>query len=155
ANVDRVDITVRGKGGHGARPHNAIDPVVLAARLILDLQTLVSRETSATDPAVVTVGSIHGGTEHNIIPEQVKLKLTVRSTRDEVRKHLLFGIKRKAEAVAASAGAPPPEVKFDLGDYTPALLNDHKLVRRTVAVFQEVLGRDNVLDRQPVMGGED
>jgi hippurate hydrolase len=155
ANVDRVEITVRGKGGHGARPHNAIDPVVLAARLILDLQTLVSRETSALDPAVVTVGSIHGGTEHNIIPDEVKLKLTVRSTRDEVRRHLLYGIKRKAEAAALGAGAPPPVVKFDLGDYTPALLNDPKLVRRTVAVFREVLGPEHVLERLPVMGGED
>jgi hippurate hydrolase len=155
ANVDRVEITVRGKGGHGARPHKTVDPIVLAARLILDLQTLVSRETSALDPAVVTVGSIHGGTEHNIIPDEVKLKLTVRSTRESVRKHLLFGIKRKAEAAALGAGAPPPLVKFDLGDYTPALRNDHRLVHRTVTVFREVLGADNVLERLPVMGGED
>jgi metal-dependent amidase/aminoacylase/carboxypeptidase family protein len=107
ANVDRVEITVRGKGGHGARPHKTIDPIVLAARLILDLQTLVSRETSALEPAVVTVGPIHGGTEHNIIPDEVKLKLTVRSTGDAVRKHLLVGIKRKAEAAALGAEAPP------------------------------------------------
>ena len=155
ANVDRVEITVRGKGGHGARPYHAIDPIVLAARLILDLQTLVSREVSALDPAVVTVGSIHGGTEHNIIPDEVKLKITVRSTREEVRKHLLFGIKRKAEAAAQGVEAPPPLVKYDLDDYTPALLNDHALVHRTVALFREVFGADKVLERPSVMGGED
>src|SRR5205814_208250 len=80
ANVDSVDITVRGKGGHGAAPHTTIDPIVLAARIILDLQTIVSRETNPTDPVVVTVGSIHGGTKHNIIPNDVKLQLTVRTT---------------------------------------------------------------------------
>src|SRR5262249_42566873 len=92
ANVDSVDITVRGKGGHGASPHTTIDPVVLAARIVLDLQTLVSRETNPTDPAVVTVGSIHGGTKHNIIPNEVKMQLTVRTTKDSVRKHILEGI---------------------------------------------------------------
>ena len=93
ANVDSVDITVRGKGGHGAT-RTRRRPIVLAARIVLDLQTLVSRETNPTDPAVVTVGSIHGGTKHNIIPDEVKLQLTVRSTKDKVRKHLLAGIKR-------------------------------------------------------------
>src|SRR5262249_10514448 len=138
ANVDRVDITVRGKGGHGAHPHTTVDPIVLAARIILDLQTLVSREMDPVDPAVVTVGSIHGGTKHNIIPDEVKLQLTVRSTKDSVRKQLLFGIKRKAEAAALGAGAPAPEVKFDLDDFTPSLLNDSKLVQKTVAAFREV-----------------
>jgi len=155
ANVDRVDLTVRGKAGHGAHPHTAIDPVVLAARIILDLQTLVSRETDPTEPAVVTVGSIHGGSKHNIIPAEVKLQITVRSTTDSMRKHLLFGIKRKAEAAAKGAGAPPPVVQFDLADFTPALRNDTKLVRKTVTVFREVLGADKVLERQMVMGGED
>src|SRR5438445_2997935 len=94
ANVDTVDITVLGKGGHGSAPHTTIDPVVLAARIILDLQTLVSREIDPTDPAVVTVGSIHGGTKHNIIPAEVKLQLTVRTLKDPVRKHVLAGIYR-------------------------------------------------------------
>src|SRR5262249_6047693 len=113
ANVDSVDITVHGKGGHGAAPHTTIDPVVIAARIVLDLQTLVSRETNPTDPAVVTVGSIHGGSKHNVIPSEVKLQITVRSTKDSVRKHLLDGIQRTAAAAAAAAGAPKPTVKVD------------------------------------------
>ncbi len=104
ANVDSVDITLHGRGGHGAAPHTTVDPVVMAAKLILDLQTLVSRETNPIEPAVVTVGSIHAGTKHNIIPEDCKLQLTVRSYSDKVREHLLDGIRRKAKAVAASAG---------------------------------------------------
>ncbi len=155
ANVDSVDITVRGKGGHGAAPHTTIDPVVIAARIVLDLQTLVSRETNPTDPAVVTVGSIHGGSKHNVIPNEVKLQLTVRSTKDSVRKHLLDGIKRIADAAAAAAGAPAPEVKVDPEEFTPALLNDPTLTRKTVALFKEILGPDKVLERPPVLGGED
>jgi hippurate hydrolase len=155
ANVDSVDIVVKGKGGHGAAPHTTVDPIVLAARIILDLQTLVSRETNPTDPAVVTVGSIHGGTKHNIIPSEVKLQLTVRSTKDKVRKHLLEGIKRVAKGCAAVANAPEPVVKVDLSEFTPALNNDPALTRRTVVVFRDVLGADKVSSRPPVMGGED
>jgi amidohydrolase len=155
ANVDSVDIIVHGKGGHGAAPHTTIDPVVIAARIVLDLQTLVSRETNPTDPAVVTVGSIHGGTKHNIIPNEVKLQLTVRSTKDTVRKHLLDGIKRIAEAAAKAAGAPAPTVKIDPEEFTPALLNDAGLTRRTTELFREVLGTDKVHARPPVLGGED
>lgn len=155
ANVDTVDITVRGKGGHGAQPHKTIDPIVLSARIILDLQTLVSRETSPTDPAVVTVGSIHGGTKHNIIPDEVKLQLTVRSTKASVRDHLLKGIARIAEGCARAANAPPPVVKVDESEFTPALYNEPKLTRRTVALFREVLGQDKVVERPPIMGGED
>ncbi len=106
ANVDSVDITVRGRGGHGAYPHTTIDPIVLAARLILDLQTIVSREIKPTEPCVITVGSIHGGTKHNIIADTCHLELTVRSYTDEVRKQLLDGIKRKAKAVAAGSERP-------------------------------------------------
>jgi hippurate hydrolase len=155
ANVDSVDITVRGKGGHGAAPHTTVDPIVLAARIVLDLQTLVSRETNPTDPAVVTVGSIHGGSKHNIIPSEVKLQLTVRSTKDSVRQHLLEGIRRIAAAAAQGAGAPPPEVRFVPEEFTPALVNDPGLTRRTVGVFRELLGPDRVQERPPVMGGED
>jgi hippurate hydrolase len=155
ANVDSVDITVKGKGGHGAAPHTTVDPIVLAARIVLDLQTLVSRETNPTDPAVVTVGSIHGGSKHNIIPSEVKLQLTVRSTKDTVRKHLLDGIKRVAEAAAAGANAPPPEVTIHPEEFTPALLNDAKLTRQTVAVLRGALGEDKVQERPPVLGGED
>src|SRR2546423_9334651 len=154
ANVDSIDIVVRGKGGHGSAPHTTVDPIVLAARIILDLQTLVSRETTPTDPAVVTVGSIHGGTKHNIIPNQVKLQLTVRSTKDSVRKHLLEGIKRIAEGCAKAANAPPPVVKVDQSEFTPALYNDPELTRKTVGRLKEVLGEDKVKARPAGMGGE-
>ena len=155
ANVDSVDITVKGKGGHGAAPHTTVDPIVLAARIVLDLQTLVSRETNPTDPAVVTVGSIHGGTKHNIIPSEVKLQLTVRSTKDSVRKHLLDGIKRITEGCAKAANAPEPIVKVDPSEFTPALYNDPKLTRRTVAMLKDVLGAAKVTERPAVLGGED
>jgi hippurate hydrolase len=155
ANVDSVDITVRGKSGHGASPHTTIDPIVIAARIVLDLQTIVSRETNPTDPAVVTVGSIHGGTKHNIIPSEVKLQLTVRTTKDSVRKHTLEAIERIAKAAAQAAGAPEPIVHTDPGEFTPALYNDPALTRKTVALFKEVLGPENVHERPPIMGGED
>ncbi|NBO91195.1 MAG: amidohydrolase [Planctomycetia bacterium] len=155
ANVDSVDIIVKGKGGHGATPHMTVDPIVLSARIIMDLQTLVSRETNPVDSAVVTVGSIHGGTKHNIIPNEVKLQLTVRSFKESVRKHLLDGIKRIAEGCAKAANAPPPVVTVDLAEFTPALSNDAELTRKTVAVFKNVLGEKNVLPRPPLMGGED
>jgi amidohydrolase len=155
ANVDSVDITVHGKGGHGAAPHTTIDPILLAARIILDLQTIVSRETNPTDPAVVTVGSIHGGTKHNIIPDEVKLQITVRTTKDDVRKHTLEAIERIAKAAAQGARAPEPTVKVDPGEFTPALVNDSKLTRRMIALFRELLGPENVWERPPMMGGED
>jgi hippurate hydrolase len=155
ANVDSVDIIVRGKGGHGASPHTTVDPIVLAARIILDLQTLVSRETNPLDPVVVTVGSIHGGTKHNIIPNEVKLQLTVRTTKDAVRKNVLEGIERIAKAAAMGARAPEPIVKVDPGEFTPALVNDTALTRKTIALFKEALGPDHIHERPPVMGGED
>src|SRR5438309_7773142 len=155
ANVDSVDITVRGKGGHGSAPHMAVDPIVIAARIILDLQTIVSRETNPTDPAVVTVGSIHGGTKHNIIPNEVKLQLTVRTTKDSVRKHILEGIPRIANAAAEGARAPKPLITHIPGEFTPALYNEPKLTRKTVALFREVLGDKAVMERPPLMGGED
>ncbi len=155
ANVDSVDILVRGKGGHGAAPHMTVDPVVLAARIVLDLQTIVSREINPTDPAVVTVGSIHGGTKHNIIPSEVKLQLTVRTTKDSVRKHVLEAIARIAKAAAQAAGAPEPIIKVDLDEFTPALINEKDLTRKTVALFKEMLGPERVHERPPVMGGED
>jgi hippurate hydrolase len=155
ANVDSVDVLIRGKSGHGAAPHMTVDPIVLSARIILDLQTLVSREIDPTDPAVVTVGSIHGGTKHNIIPGEVKMQLTVRTTKDAVRAHVLDGIKRIVKAAAESARAPEPTVTVDSSEFTPALYNDPKLTRKMVARFKEVLGDENVLERPPIMGGED
>jgi hippurate hydrolase len=153
ANVDSVDIVMRGKGGHGAYPHTTIDPIVQAAHLVVDLQSIVSRENSPFEPAVVTVGSIRGGTKHNIIPDSCRLQLTVRSYSDKVRKSLLDAIKRKANAVAAGAGAPEPLVEFS--DATPATRNDERLVDRVVPVFNRVLGGDNVVPVEQSMGGED
>jgi hippurate hydrolase len=155
ANVDSVDITVRGKGGHGAWPQTTIDPIVLASRIVLDLQTIVSREINPVDPAVVTVGSIHGGTKHNIIPNEVKLQVTVRTTKDEVRKHVLDAIARIAKGDAQTARAPEPIIKVDPGEFTPALVNDKELTHKTVAVLKNVLGAAKVGERQPLMGGED
>jgi hippurate hydrolase len=155
ANVDSVDIVVRGKGGHGAAPHLTVDPVVLAARLVLDLQTIVSRETEPNYPVVVTVGSIHGGTRHNIIPGEVKLQVTVRTTNDSVRKETLAAIERLARANAQGARAPDPLIRVRHEEFTPALVNNQALAQRTVAVFREVLGPEYVHEEKPVMGGED
>jgi hippurate hydrolase len=155
ANVDTVDITVRGKGGHGSAPQTTIDPVVLAARVVLDLQTIVSREVAPTDPAVVTVGSIHGGSKHNIIPPEVKLQLTVRTLKDEVRKHVLEAIVRITKAAAQGARAPEPLIRIEADDYTPAVYNDAALAKKTAGVFRELLGADKVHETGPVMGGED
>lgn len=153
ANVDSVDIVMKGKGGHGAFPHTTIDPIVQAAHLVVDLQSLVSRENSPFEPAVVTVGSIHGGTKHNIISDNCRLQLTVRSYGPEIRQRLLDGIKRKANAAAASAGAPEPTIEFS--DATPATRNDEALVERVVPVFRRVLGDTNVVPSEQSMGGED
>ena len=153
ANVDSVDIVMKGKGGHGAFPHTTIDPIVQAAHLIVDLQTLVSRENSPFEPAVVTVGSIHGGTKHNIIGDNCRLQLTVRSYSPEVREKLIEGIKRKAKAAALSAGAAEPLI--ELSDWTPATKNDADLVERVIPTFRRVLGEDNVIPVEPSMGGED
>lgn len=155
ANVDTVDILVKGKGGHGAAPHTTVDPIVLAARIILDLQTIVSREINPVDAAVVTVGSIHGGSKHNIIPPDVKLQLTVRTLKDSVRDHVLKAIVRLVKAAAAGARAPEPVVRVELDDYTPAVFNDIDLARRTTKLFRQVLGEDRVRLQGPLMGGED
>jgi hippurate hydrolase len=155
ANVDTIDITVRGKGGHGSAPHMTVDPIVLSARIILDLQTIVSREINPTDAAVVTVGSIHGGSKHNIIPPEVKLQLTVRSLKDDVRKHVLEAIERIVKAAAVGARAPEPSMRIELDDFTPAVFNDGDLARKTASAFRAILGEDKVHLIDPVMGGED
>jgi hippurate hydrolase len=155
ANVDSVDIVVRGKGGHGAAPQSTVDPVVLAARIVIDLQTIASREVDPLQPVVVTVGSIHGGTKRNIIPDEVRLELTVRTTTDAVRTQVLASIERIAKAAAVSARAPEPLVEIDREMFTPALFNDEDLTRKTVAVFQSALGDDHVHERPMSLGGED
>lgn len=158
ANVDSVDITVRGTGGHGAWPHKTKDPVVLAAETVLALQTIVSREIAPGEPAVVTVGSIHGGTKHNIIPDEVRLQLTLRSYTDEVRRQTLAAIERITRGLGVAAGLPEdrmPVVKLIESDFTPATYNDPALTRRVVGALQAWLGNDKVRPAKPVMGGED
>ena len=154
ANVDSVDITLFGKGGHGARPNTTVDPIVLAARTILALQTIVAREKDPMEPGVVTVGSIHGGTKHNIIPDEVHLQLTVRSYAPAVRKQLLDAIVRITRAEAVAAGAPKePEIIFSEGQ--DACYNDPALTRRLVAALGQGLGGGNVVATRPEMGAED
>jgi hippurate hydrolase len=153
ANVDSVDIHVKGRGGHGSAPHTAIDPIVQAAHLVVSLQTIVSREVKPIDPAVVTVGSIHGGTKHNIIGSECHLQITVRSYSQEVRGQVLSAIRRKARAVAQSFDAPEPEITVSEG--TPSLKNDLDLTRRLKAVFAGAIGEENVAEDEPSMGGED
>jgi len=158
ANVDSVDITVRGVGGHGAYPHTTKDPIVLAARIVTALQTIVSRETRPTDPAVVTVGSIHGGTKHNIIPDEVKLQLTLRSYSDAVRQHTIEAIRRICRGEAIAAGLPEdrlPIVTVAEDEFTPATYNDPALTRRVQQALAAALGAANVRTIDPVMGGED
>ncbi len=155
ANVDTIDILVKGRGGHGAAPHLAIDPVVLAAKIVIDLQTIISRERNPVEPAVITVGSIHGGTKHNIIPNEVKLQLTVRTTTDAMRKHVSEGIERVCKAAALGMRAPEPEIKYYSDLFTPKLVNEAKLTKKTIALFKEVLGEDKIHERPPLMGGED
>jgi hippurate hydrolase len=153
ANVDSVDITVKGKGGHGAYPHMTIDPIVIAAKLVLDLQTIASREVKPIEPVVVTVGAIHAGTKHNVIGDDCKLQLTVRTYTPEVREQVFEAIRRKANAAAESAGAPEPEIEFS--DGTPALANDEKLAKRIEPAVRKAVGKDNVEESEPSMGGED
>jgi amidohydrolase len=153
ANVDSVDVTIRGKGGHGAYPHATVDPIIQAAQFVLALQTIVSREIKPIEPAVITVGSIHGGTRHNVIGNDCHLQITVRSYSDQIRQQLLDGIKRKASAVAMGAGAPEPVVKVSEG--TPSMFNNRELAARLDPVFRRILGDDSVVDSEPSMGGED
>ena len=157
ANVDSVDITVKGLGGHGAYPHTTKDPIVIAANIVTQLQTIVSRQIAPTDPAVVTVGSIHGGTKHNVIPNEVKLQLTLRSYTDEVRNQTLSSIERIVKGSAISAGLteeyfPVIEIK---DEYTPAVFNNPSLVEKVQRSFVNTLGDDKVIEVSPVMGGED
>ncbi len=157
ANVDSVDITVRGVGGHGAWPHTTKDPIVLASQIVLALQTIVSREIPPGEPAVVTVGSIKGGEKHNIIPEEVHLQITLRSYTDAVREQTVAAVKRIVNGLAQAAGIPEnrlPIIKIK-DEFTPALHNDPALMLRMAGVFEQWLSSPNVIPRKPVMGGED
>ena len=158
ANVDSVDVTVRGVGGHGAYPHKTKDPIVLAAEIINAWQTIASRQNNPLDPVVITVGSIHGGTKHNIIPDEVKMQLTVRTYKSDVRERVLADIERIAKGCAAAAGIPPdlaPIVSVSKDLVAPATYNNPELTKRLVAVWKKSLGDENVEMVDPVMGGED
>jgi hippurate hydrolase len=157
ANVDSVDIDVKGVGGHGAYPQTTKDPIVLASRIVMALQTLISRENSPLDPAVVTVGSFHSGTKHNIISDDAKLQLTVRSYTPEVRKRLLDGIARIARGEAIAAGMPEDRMPVVTvrEPYTPSTFNTAKLSGHLIDLFGAHFGADRVVETKPVMGGED
>ncbi|ARS29162.1 amidohydrolase [Sphingomonas sp. KC8] len=157
ANVDTVDLTVKGVGGHGAYPHLAKDPIVLAARIVTALQTLVAREVDPLESGVVTVGSFIGGTKHNIIPDETKLQLTVRSYTPEVRKILLDGIARIAKGEAIAAGMPEDRMPvMTLKDgITNATFNTQPLTGQIAAAFTERFGKDRVRPGRAQMGGED
>jgi len=158
ANVDSVDVTVRGVGGHGAYPHKTKDPIVLAAEMINAWQTIASRENNPLDPIVITVGSIHGGTKHNIIPDEVKMQLTVRTYKSEVRDRVLKAIDQIAKGIASAGGVPAdraPIVNVLKDQFTPATYNNPDLTKRLVGVWKNVLGADNVEIVDPTMGGED
>jgi amidohydrolase len=156
ASSDYVDITIRGIGGHGSRPEVTKDPIVMAAQVVLALQTIISRETSPFDQAVVSVGSIHGGAKHNIIPDEVHLQLTVRTYKAEVRKNVLAAIERIVNGVALTAGVPArlaPIAKFSEG--SPSTFNDPALAARLGATLEKTFGAKKVLKAPQSMASED
>jgi hippurate hydrolase len=158
ASGDSVDIKIRGVGGHGAAPESTKDPIVVAAEIVLALQTIVSRENSPLDPAVITVGSIHGGSKHNIIPDEVNLQLTVRAYREEVRQRMLASIDRITKGIALAAGIPAdraPIVVVSKTQFTAATYNDPALTERLAEVFTKAFGAENVVKLPPVMMSED
>jgi amidohydrolase len=154
ANSDAIDVTVYGVGGHGSAPQETIDPVVIAAHTIVAWQTIVSREIDPQEAAVITVGSIHGGTKNNIIPDEVLMQLTVRSYKDDVRKHLLASIERIANAEAEAAGAPKkPLIQHQEG--VGAVYNDPKTTDRIAERLKQVMGEPNVVQGHPMMASDD
>jgi amidohydrolase len=158
ANVDTVDLTVYGVGGHGAYPYKTKDPIVLSAEIINALQTIASRQNNPLDPIVITVGSIHGGTKHNIIPDEVKLQLTVRTYKRDVRERVLAAIERIAKGIAAAGGVPPdraPIVSVSKDQFCPATYNNPELTKQLIGVWKKSLGNENVEIVDPTMGGED
>ena len=156
ASATSIDIKIRGIGGHGSAPETTKDPVVMAAQVVMALQTIISRENSPLDPAVVTVGSIHGGTRYNIIPDEVNLQLTVRTYKPEVRQRILASIERIVKGVALTAGVPEdraPTVKVSEG--TGSTYNDPTLLERLAVAFKQALGEENVVKMPPMMASED
>jgi amidohydrolase len=158
ASADSVNVTIRGMGGHGAAPQSTKDPVVMAAQFINALQTIVSREDSPLDPVVVTVGSIHGGTKRNIIPDEVQLQMTVRTYKPEVRKRVLASIERIARGIAMTAGVPEdraPVFELLAGESVESTYNDPALTERIAAAISKGMGTANVIRIDPLMVSED
>jgi amidohydrolase len=158
ASSTSIDVVMRGVGSHGSAPEAGKDPIVMAAAFITQLQTVVSRSVSPQQPAVVTVGDIHGGTKRNIIPDEVKMELTTRSYSEEVRQTIIDGVKRTARGVAIAAGVPEdrmPVVTVLNDESTPAMINDVALSARLQKIFVAKLGAENVIERKPIMGSED
>lgn len=158
ASSTSVDLTIRGLGGHGSKPEATKDPIVVAAQTILALQTIISRENSPLDPAVVTIGSIHGGAKRNIIPDEVLLQLTIRTYKEEVRQRILASIERIAKGVAAAAGIPDdraPIMKIIESENAPSLYNDPQLTERMANALGKAIGPENVIKSAPLMASED
>jgi amidohydrolase len=158
AAADSVDVTVKGAGGHGAYPHRTHDPIVLSAQIINAWQTIISREKNPLDPAVLTVGSIHGGLKHNIIPDEVKMQLTVRTYKPEVRQAILTALDRTAKGCAVAAGFPSnlmPDVHPREDESTAATYNNPDLAKRAAAAIKGALGNDSVVSKDPIMASED
>jgi amidohydrolase len=152
---DTVTITVYGRGGHGAMPHNTIDPIVLASRIVLSLQTIVSRENNPVDPIVITVGSIHGGTQANVIPDEVRLQLSVRTYTDEVRTRTFAAIRRVAKGEATAAGAPKEPLVETPERGNPSVYNDPTLTLRLAGALKKGLGDAVVVEMPAKMTSED
>ena len=153
-NADSLRITIYGKGGHGSAPHTAIDPIVIAARTILTLQTIASREVKPGEMVVVTVGYIQAGTKNNIIPDQAELGLTVRTNKVEVRQQVLAAIARITKAEAEAAGAPRPPL-IEHYEATDVVYNDPALAQRLRGVLESALGKENVVTAEPITASED
>ena len=158
AGVTSIDVTFRGIGGHGAKPQEGKDPIVMAGEFIVQVQTIVSRQENPRDPSVVTIGDIHGGTKRNVIPYEVKLELTTRAFSDKAMQIILGGITRAAQGVALSAGVPEdrrPIVTILNDESAPATYNDPALTARVKAALVHALGAQNVFDEDPIMASED
>ncbi len=158
AGATSVDVTIRGFGGHGAQPQIGRDPIVLAALYVTQIQTIVSREEDPQDPVVVSVGSIHGGTKRNIIPDEVKLELTVRTFSPKSRQIVLDGLRQMAIGIATSAGLPPekmPTVTVVENESTPEMYNNPEMSARVKAILVKAMGAENVVDTPAIMPSED
>jgi amidohydrolase len=156
ASVDTVNITIHGVGGHGAYPHTTRDPIVLGARIVEALQTLVSRENNPFEPAVVTVGTFHAGTKNNIIPDEAKLGLTVRSYPPELQKKLIEGIRRIARGEAIAAGLPEDKMpEVTISEAAPSTFNTAQFSTRLHSLFSNHFGASRVVETKPIMASED